>query len=62
MFTKGFPGPIGLIQKNANEEIKQLAADIMVSYTRENEGEIIIKDKIYKGIKKDKKEFIKYIL
>ena len=62
MFTKGFPGPVGLIQKNANENTKQLAADMMVSYTRENEGEIIIADKTYNGVKKDKKEFSKYIL
>jgi len=62
MFPKGFPGPVGLIEKNSPEKIKQLAADMMVSYTRENEGEIIIKDKTYKGVKKDKKEFAKYIV
>ena len=62
MFPKGFPGPVGLIEKNSPENIKKLAADMMVSYTRENEGEIIIKDKTYKGVKKDKKEFAKYIV
>ena len=62
MYPKGFPGPVGLIEKNSPEKIKQLAADMMVSYTRENEGEIIIKDKTYKGVKKDKKEFAKYIV
>jgi tRNA-specific 2-thiouridylase len=62
MFTKGFPGPVGLIQKNTDEKIKHIAADMMVSYTRENEGEIIIGDKTYKGIKKDKNEFAKYLI
>jgi len=62
MFPKGFPGPVGLIQKDAPEKIKRLAADMMVSYTREDEGEIIIGEKTYKGIKKDKKEFSPYII
>jgi len=62
MYPKGFPGPGGLVEKNASEKIKQLAADMMVSYTRENEGEIIIGTKTYKGIKKDKKDFAKYII
>jgi len=62
MSPKGFPGPAGLLEKNASEKIKQLAADMMVSYTRENEGEIIIGEQTYKGLKKDKKEFAKYII
>jgi len=62
MFTKGFPGPVGLIQKDAPKDIKQLAADMMVSYTRENEGDVIIGEEIYKGTKKDKNEFAKYLV
>ena len=62
MFTKGFPGPVGLIQKNASEEIKKKAADFMVSYTKFEEGDIIIEDKIYLGKKIDKKDIQKYII
>ena len=58
MFPSGFPGPVGLIQKNAPEEIKQKAADFMISYTKFDEGDIIINNKKYKG-KKIKKEEIK---
>ena len=62
MFPKGFPGPIGLIQKNAPEEVKSKAADFMISYTKFDEGDIIIDEKIYKGKKIDKKEIQKYII
>jgi tRNA-specific 2-thiouridylase len=62
MFPNNFPGPIGLIQKDASENIKQLAADMMISYTKFDSGEIIIGDKIYKAHKKDKKEFSKYLV
>ena len=65
LFIKMFaniPAPVGLIQKDANENIKQIAADIMISYTKFDSGEIIIGDKIYKAYKKDKKEFSKYLV
>jgi len=62
MFPNDFPGPVGLIQKNSSENIKQLAADMMISYTKFDSGEIIIGDKIYKAYKKDKKEFSKYLV
>jgi tRNA-specific 2-thiouridylase len=62
MKCDNFPGPIGLIQKNAPENIKQLAADMMVSYTKQNSGEILIGDKKYIGQKKDKKEFAKCLI
>ena len=66
MFEKMFilekPGPVGLIQKNAPENIKKLAADMMVSYTKFDEGEIKIGEKIYKGQKKDKKNFSCYLI
>jgi tRNA-specific 2-thiouridylase len=62
MRCNNFPGPIGLIQKNAPENIKKIAADIMVSYTKQNNGEILIGNKEYKGEKKEKKEFSKYLI
>jgi len=62
MFTKGFPGPVGLIQTNAPEEIRKKAANFMISYTKFEEGDIIINDQIYKGIKIDKKEIQPYII
>ena len=62
MFTKGFPGPVGLIQKNAPEKIKQKAADFMVSYTKFDKGDIIINEEIFEGKKIDKKEIQKYII
>ena len=64
-FIKMFPkvkGPIGLIQKNAPDEIKLKAADFMISYTKFDEGDIIIDDKIFKGKKIDKNEIQKYII
>ncbi len=62
MFTKGFPGPVGLIQTDADEDSKQKAADFMVSYTKLDKGDIIIGDKIYSGSKIDKKDIQKYIV
>jgi tRNA-specific 2-thiouridylase len=62
MKCNNFPGPIGLIQKNAPENIKKIASDMMVSYTKQNNGEILIGDKNYIGEKKDKKEFAKYLI
>jgi tRNA-specific 2-thiouridylase len=62
MFPNNFPGPVGLIQKDASENIKQIAADMMISYTKFDSGEIIIGDKIYKAQKRDKKEFFKYLV
>ena len=58
MYPDNFPGPIGLIQKNAPDEIKQKAADFMISYTKFDEGGIIISDESYNA-KKIKKEEIK---
>jgi len=58
MYPDNFPGPIGLIQKNAPEKIKQKAANFMISYTKFNEGGIIINDENYNA-KKIKKEEIK---
>ncbi|WP_457562239.1 argininosuccinate synthase domain-containing protein [Caminibacter pacificus] len=62
MRTNGFPGPLGAISKNADKNVKQIAADMMVSYTKFDEGEIIIADEIYKGKKRDKKEWAKYLV
>ncbi|WP_456488406.1 argininosuccinate synthase domain-containing protein [Caminibacter pacificus] len=62
MRTNGFPGPLGAISKNADKNIKQIAADMMVSYTKFDEGEIIIANEIYKGKKRDKKEWAKYLV
>ncbi|WP_024790529.1 MULTISPECIES: argininosuccinate synthase domain-containing protein [unclassified Lebetimonas] len=62
MTCNNFPGPVGLIQKNTSQDIKQLASDMMVSYTKFEKGEILIGNKKYLGEKKDKKEFSKYII
>ena len=65
IFEKMFlniPGPVGLIQKNAPEEIKNLAADMIVSYTKFDKAEVKIGDKVYKGKKRDKKELAKYLI
>ncbi len=62
MFTNNFPGPLGLIQKNATEKIRQKAADYMVSYTKLNKGEIIINNNIFKGNKIDKNKIKPFII
>ena len=62
MFPKGFPGPIGLIQKDSPQEIKQKAADFMISYTKFDKGDIIIDKEIFKGNKVDKKEIQPFII
>jgi len=62
MKCNNFPGPIGLIQKNTPEKIKQKAANIVVSYTKYKKGGILIGDRIYQGEKKEKKEFKKYLI
>ncbi len=62
MFPDNFKGPIGLIQKEANEEIKKLAADMLISYTKKDNGFVIIDNKKYQAQKKDKKEFAKYLI
>jgi tRNA-specific 2-thiouridylase len=62
MRCNDFPGPVGLIQKNAPQDIKRLASDMMVSYTKFEKGEIIIGNNKYIGEKKDKKEFAKYLI
>jgi len=62
MRTNGFPGPLGAIAKNASEKIKKIAADMMVSYTKFDEGEIIIGNDIYLGKKQDKNDLAKYLI
>ena len=62
IYPKDFPGPIGLIQKDADIQTKQYAADMLISYTRENEGEIIIGDETHKAQKRDKKEFSQFLI
>lgn len=62
MFCDNFPGPVGLIQKNAPENIQKTAADMMVSYTKNEKGVIIIGNKKVEGIKRNKEEFKKYLI
>ena len=62
MFPDNFPGPIGLIQKNAPQTIKQKAADFMISYTKFDKGSIIIEKEKFIGKKIDKKEIQKFII
>jgi len=62
MFPNGFPGPVGLIQANATEEMKKIAANFMISYTKFDKGEIIINNQNFEGIKTDKKEIQQYII
>ena len=62
IYPKDFPGPVGLIQKDADIQTKQYAADMLISYTRENEGEIIIGVETHKAQKRDKKEFSQFLI
>jgi len=62
MFTKGFPGPVGLVQKNAPNNIKKIAADMMVSYTKNEKGVIIIGNDEFEGTKKNKEDFKGYLI
>jgi len=62
MKTDNFPGPMGAISKNASEEEKQLAADMMVSYTKFDKGDIFIGGNKYTGKKREKNEFAKYLI
>jgi len=62
MFPNNFPGPVGLIQTNAPEKIKRTAADFMVSYTKFDNGDIIIDNKLYSAKKIDKSLIQKYII
>jgi tRNA-specific 2-thiouridylase len=62
-FLKMFPiemtGPVGLIDKNATEDIKKLAVDIMLTYTKYDEGTIKIGDEYLDGVSFDSKDEIK---
>jgi tRNA-specific 2-thiouridylase len=63
MKCDNFPGPIGAISKNiSNDNIKKIAADMMVSYTKFNSGDIIIGNEKIKGEKKDKSHWSKYLI
>jgi len=62
MFPAGFPGPVGLIQKNTPDEIKQKAADFMISYTKFDEGDIIIANQTFIAHKLDKQNIRQYII
>lgn len=62
MFPNNFSGPVGLIQTNAPEKIKRTAADFMVSYTKFDNGDIIIDNKLYSAKKIDKSLIQKYII
>jgi len=62
MFTDGFAGPVGLIQKNTNKEIKQKAADFMISYTKFDKGNIIIDNQKYNAKKLKKDEIKPFII
>ena len=56
------PGPLGLIQENSNKKIKQIAADMMVSYSKASEDEVLIGNEVFIGKKRDKEEFKKWLL
>ncbi len=65
IFIKAFPkvpGPVGLIQKDADEKLLHYFADMIISYTKFDKGEVEIEGKIYTGTKRDKKEFAKYLV
>jgi len=62
MYPSGFPGPVGLIQKNADQNTKQFAADMLISYTRENKGPVLIGGEEFIAGKKEKNEFAKYLI
>lgn len=62
MYPINFPGPIGLIQKETNKNIKEFAANILISYTKVNEGEVKIENDIFMAKKLDKNLFNKFII
>jgi len=62
MYPSGFPGPTGLVQKNAPQEIKQLAADMLVSYTKKDKGDVTLGTQTLQGVKKDKSIFQQYLV
>jgi tRNA-specific 2-thiouridylase len=63
-FFKAFPnfkGPIGLVQSNAPTEIKQLCADMIASYSKEN-GRVFINQEEFISSKKNREEFRIYLV
>jgi len=54
IYPINFLGPIGLIQKEANKNIKEFATNILISYTKTNKGEVKIEDEIFMAKKLDK--------
>ena len=62
MFPDNFPGPVGLIQKDAPCEVKKKAADFMISYTKFDEGAIIISKDKYNAKKLKKDEIKPFII
>ena len=62
MTPLGFKGPIGLISKNTDQKVKQLAADMLVSYTKVDKGNVKISDQIFTGRKTEKDKFKKYLI
>jgi len=61
-YPKGFPGPIGVLPANSNADIKKIAADMIVSYSKSDKGEVLIDNQTVIGEKKEKKEFQKYLI
>ena len=62
MYPINFPGPIGLIQKEANKNIKEFATNILISYTKANEGEVKIENEIFIAKKLDKNLFKSFLI
>jgi hypothetical protein len=66
-FIKGvpqFPGPLGVVEKveGLSPSHFQLLADLVVSYSRFGEGEVLIEGKAVKGRKREKGEWGKYLV
>ena len=62
MFPKDFKGPVGLIQKDSPNDIKKLAADILISYSKEKEGEVLLNNQPIKAKKFPKEEFKEFLI
>ena len=56
------PGPIGLLDSKADYDTKQLASNILLTYTKANEGEVSIGDEIFGAKSFDSKDEIKKYL
>lgn len=57
--TVNFPGPHGLIDQSADKETKKLAADIFLTYTKQEKAEVKIGEEIFDATSLKNKDLVK---